>query len=214
MPKLIDLSLPVKPGMPGIAVSASHSLKKDGWNAADWSIYSHACTHADAPLHFGASPETIDAMPLELFHGPAWVAHLKNVEPKQLLTPADLGAVADHFEPGNCLLLDTGWSRFVSDAAVYRDGLPRIGEELANWCVQKEVKLLGVEPPSVADVNNLPEVRKIHLILLGARITIVEGLCNLDQLGTRCMFMALPIKLENGDGGPVRAVAYPHLPNS
>ncbi|MBC9867919.1 MAG: cyclase family protein [Opitutae bacterium] len=208
MEKLIDLSLPVGPGMHGIAVSSTHTLEKEGWNAADWSIYSHACTHADAPIHFGASPETIDRMPLELFYGPAWIAHIDNVEPRQLLMPADLGPVADSFEPGGCLLLDTGWSQYVSDPAVYRDGLPRISEALANWCVDKEVKLLGVEPPSVADVNNLAEVRKIHLILLGARITIVEGLCNLDRLGTRSMFMALPLKLQNGDGGPVRAVAF------
>ncbi len=194
--------------MHGISVSSTHTLEKDGWNASDWTLYSHACTHADAPVHFGASRETIDIMPLELFHGPAWIAHIDNVEPKQLLTTADLGAVAESFEPGGCLLLDTGWSRHVSDPTVYRDGLPRVSEELARWCVDKEVKLLGVEPPSVADVNNLAEVSKIHLILLGARITIVEGLCNLDRLGTRCRFMALPLKLENGDGGPVRAVAF------
>ena len=208
MKNLIDLTLPVGPGMHGISVSTAHTLEKDGWNASDWSIYSHSCTHADAPVHFGASQETIDIMPLELFHGPAWIAHMENVEPNQLLTPADLGAVAESFEPGGCLLLDTGWSRYVYDPTVYRDGLPRVSEELAKWCVDKEVKLLGVEPPSVADVNNLAEVSKIHLILLGARITIVEGLCNLDRLGTRCRFMALPLKLENGDGGPVRAVAF------
>ena len=208
MENLIDLSLPLKPGMPGISASSAFTLEKDGWNAADWSIYSHACTHADAPIHFGASNETIDAMPLDLFYGPAWIAHIENVEPKQLLRPADLGSIAESFQPGGCLLLETGWSKFVSDPSIYRDGLPRISEDLANWCVTKKVKLLGVEPPSVADVNNLPEVRKIHLILLRARITIIEGLCNLDQLGTRSMFMALPLKLENGDGGPVRAVAF------
>jgi kynurenine formamidase len=68
--------------------------------------------------------------------------------------------------------------------------------------------MLGVEPPSVADVNNLPEVTKIHEILLGGGITIIEGLCNLDQIKAEFVtLIALPIKYKNGDGAPARVVA-------
>lgn len=203
---LIDLTLPVRPGMRGVDVAPKYLLERDGWNAATWELYSHSGTHCDAPIHFGAHPITIDQMPLDLFCGPAWIATIENVQPNQLLTPADLGEVRDTFEPGNCLLLHTGWSDHVDNTELYRDGLPRIGEELAQWCIDKQVKLIGVEPPSVADVNNLPEVTKIHQMLLGAQITIVEGLCNLDKLGSRAEFQAFPLKLENGDGCPVRAV--------
>jgi kynurenine formamidase len=106
------------------------------------------------------------------------------------------------------LLLHTGWSRYAADLVRYRDELPRIGDELANWCVAKKVKLLGVEPPSVADVNNRAEVTRIHEILLGGNVTIVEGLANLDQLTQeRVFFAALPLKLMGGDGCPVRAFA-------
>lgn len=204
---LIDLTLPVRPGMRGVDVRPKFLLERDGWNAATWELYSHSGTHCDAPIHFGAHPITIDQMPLELFCGPAWVAHIENVQPKQLLSPSDLGAVQESFEAGGCLLLHTGWSEFVDNVEMYRDGLPRIGDELAQWCIDRKVKLIGVEPPSVADVNNLPEVTRIHRTLLGAQITIVEGLCNLDQLADTCDFQAFPLKLQKGDGCPVRAVA-------
>lgn len=204
---LIDLTLPVRPGMRGVDVRPKFLLERDGWNAATWELYSHSGTHVDAPVHFGAHPITIDQMPLDLFHGPAWVAHIEDVQPKQLLVPSDLGSIKEKFEAGGCLLLHTGWSKFVENTDIYRDLLPRISDELAQWCIDRKVKLLGVEPPSVADVNNLPEVTRIHKTLLGAQITIVEGLCNLDQLPERCDFQALPLKLENGDGCPVRAVA-------
>jgi kynurenine formamidase len=104
--------------------------------------------------------------------------------------------------------LHTGWSEHVNNPAFYRDQLPRISDELARWCVTRQVNILGVEPPSIADVNNLEEVTRIHKILLQGGVTIVEGLTNLDQItGNRVQFAAIPLRLAGGDGSPVRAFA-------
>jgi kynurenine formamidase len=74
--------------------------------------------------------------------------------------------------------------------------------------VAKRVNILGVEPPSVADVNNLEELTRIHKTLLGANITIVEGLANLSALTQeKVFFVAAPLKIEGGDGCPCRAFA-------
>jgi len=74
--------------------------------------------------------------------------------------------------------------------------------------VDRGVRLLGVEPPSVADVNNLAEVTLIHEILLAGKINIVEGLTNLESLTSdRILFGATPLKLHQSDGSPVRAFA-------
>ena len=208
MPRTIDLTLPLVPGARGVAVDPKYTLERDGWNAATWHLYSHTGTHMDAQLHFGAGPETIDTKPLTKCLGPATVVNLAPLAPRTLLTVAHLGAAANNFPAGENLLLRTDWHKHVADSAIYRDGLPRIGEELAHWCVAHRVKILGVEPPSVADVNNLPEVTRIHHILLGGGVTIVEGLAFLDQLTQpRVFFAALPLKLAGGDGCPVRAFA-------
>jgi kynurenine formamidase len=92
---------------------------------------------------------------------------------------------------------------------MFRNQLPRISPELAEWCVEKRVRILGVEPPSVADVNDLPEVTEIHRILLSGGVTIVEGLINLDQLPDNrdITFGAFPLKIQDGDGSPCRAFA-------
>ena len=205
---IVDLSLTVSPGMRGVSMTIANTLKDDGWNAANWTLYSHSGTHADAPIHFEASNQTIDQMPLLNFMGKAKVIKIDHTQPKQWLVPADLGEHAELVSAGDCLLLHTGWSLHLDDTETYRDGLPRISDELAHWLVEKGVKLIGVEAPSVADVNNLEEVDRIHKILLGAGITIVEGLCNLDLLKPEVFFMALPLKLESGDGCPVRAIAF------
>lgn len=208
MPRLIDLTLPLRPGQRGVACEPARTLERDGWNAATWHLYSHAGTHMDAQLHFGAGPETIDTKPLAQCVGPAWVVNLTPTVPRALLTVADLGPVTARFAPGDSLLLRTDWHRHVENTALYRDALPRISEELAAWCVASRVRLLGVEPPSIADVNILPEVTRIHQILLGGGVTIVEGLAHLDQLSQeKVLLLALPLKLAGGDGAPVRAIA-------
>ena len=208
MPRLVDLTLPLRPGQRGVASESARTLARDGWNAATWHLYSHAGTHMDAQLHFGAGPETIDAKPLTQCLGPAWVVNLTPTAPRALLTVTHLGAVAQSFRPGDSLLLRTDWHRQVDNSALYRDALPRIGEQLARWCVERHVRILGVEPPSIADVNDFRELTHIHQILLSGGVTIVEGLAHLDQLEqARVLFGALPLKLAGGDGAPVRAFA-------
>jgi kynurenine formamidase len=194
--------------MRGVDWEPKYTLERDGWNAATLHLYSHAGTHMDAPVHFAAGPGTIDQVPLDRCCGVARVVHLPGTRPKELLTPDHLGAVGATFRPGEVLLLATGWGRFADDPAVYRDGLPRVGEELAVWCVDRGVKLLGVEPPSVADVTNLDELTRVHTVLLGGGVTIVEGLTGLDRLRDgEGWFVAAPLPIVGSDGCPCRAFA-------
>ncbi len=204
----IDLTLSLADGQRGVAFETARSVEKDGWNARTLPLYSHCGTHMDSPLHFGVSEQTIDEFPLSDCMGKAWVVRIAGDCTRRLLTVSDLGGVAETLQPGDSLLLQTGWSHFVNEDK-YRDALPRISEELAKWCVDKGVKILGVEPPSVADVHNLEEVTRIHRILLSGGVIIVEGLTHLELLkGPTVYFMALPLKVVNGDGAPVRALAF------
>ncbi|NJN05762.1 MAG: cyclase family protein, partial [Rhodobacteraceae bacterium] len=128
---------------------------------------------------------------------------------RRVITVAHLGAVAEKFAPGESLLLRTGWFASRGESAALPRRLSRIADDLALWCVGKNVNVLGVEPPSVADVNNKEELTRIHKILLGANVTIVEGLTNLDALSQeKVFFVAAPLKIEGGDGCPCRAFAF------
>ncbi|HAV64606.1 MAG TPA: cyclase [Verrucomicrobiales bacterium] len=206
--KLIDLSLTLRPGMRGVDFETAKTVERDGWNARTLHLYSHAGTHMDAPTHFAAGPGTIDQTPLARCMGPAWVVNLDGITDKALIGVKDLGAFAERFQAGDSLLLRTGWSRHMDNPQRYRDNFPRISEDLANWCVERQVNVLGVEPPSVADVNDKVDLTRIHKILLGGNITIVEGLTNLDALTQeKVFFVAAPLKIEGGDGCPCRAFA-------
>ena len=67
-------------------------------------------------------------------------------------------------------------------------------------------KGIGIDAISIDPIDSfeLP----MHRIVLGAGLVIVENLTNLEQLIDRTFrFAALPLKYENADGAPVRAVA-------
>ena len=203
----IDLTMPYQEGIAGYAYDIARTVEKDGWNARTLHLYSHAGTHMDAPLHFGVSKDTIDEFLPSQLMGQAWVVNIPIHQSQQLITIEDLGSIANQFQVGDSLLLRTDWSQFV-ELPKYRNELPRISEGLAHWCVKNKVKMLGVEPPSVADVNNLEEVTIIHHILLKGQVIIIEGLTNLDQIQQpKVLLIALPLKIKDGDGAPARVIA-------
>jgi kynurenine formamidase len=215
MARIIDLTLTLRPGTRGYDREPKFSLARDGWNGSTMHLYSHAGTHMDAQTHFEAGAETIDQVAPERCMGPAWVVNLSGTSPRATIEVSHLREVAKRFSPGESLLLRTDWGKHINDPAIYRDGLPRVSESLAQWCVEKRVKMLGVEPPSVADVNDRAEVTRVHQILLGGDVLIVEGLTNLDQILAReVFFVALPLKPQGGDGCPCRALAIEGIPKN
>ncbi len=205
--RVIDLSLPVNAGLPGAVVTPCKTIDVNGWNATTLSLYSHAGTHMDAPVHFLRDGATLDAQDLTVCCGPARLVNLPDTAPRHLITVEDVvGAIGTVF-PGDRLLIRTDWHRRYGTPA-YRDELPRISIELARWLVEKQVALIGVEPPSVADVNNRIELTDVHQTLFRGGVVIVEGLANLDQIQhSECDFIALPLNIVGGDGCPVRAIA-------
>ncbi|CAM3429087.1 cyclase family protein [Zobellia roscoffensis] len=205
--KIIDLTLPIQSGDKGVTIDKAKTLAEDGWNATTLHLYSHSGTHMDAPLHFEVNDQTIDKIPVDRFVSEAWVVNLLGIQPKESITVAHLGAVAEKLVNGQSILLHTGWSKKVGTEE-YRDALPRISPELAHWLGEKKVNILGVEPPSVADVNNIQEVTEVHTILMKNDIIIVEGLTNLEAISqSKITLVALPLKVKNGDGAPARIIA-------
>lgn len=205
--KVIDLTLPVDGQMPGVDISIAKRLEVEGWNATTLSLYSHVGTHMDAPRHFLPEGATLDQQDLSVCVGPATVVNLAPAEPRQLITVDDLSSVLESIAPGARLLIRTDWHKRYGTPE-YRNELPRISLELAQWLVERKVAMIGVEPPSVADVNNPRELTDVHQTLFRGNVLIVEGLANLDQIKSpNIEFIALPMKIIGGDGSPVRAIA-------
>ncbi len=208
MRRVIDLSHTYEEGFPGFMQEQAKKLGTDGWNATTLHIYSHSGTHMDAPVHVEINNTGIDRIPVERFVCNCHIIRLSGIQPGQLITPEMLGDIRSSVREGEGIILNTGWSRYIHDKEMFRNRLPRISRELALWLKDRKVNLVGVEPPSVADVNNRSELYDIHCILLGAGILIIEGLTNLESIEQNTItLIVLPLKIKDGDGSPVRAIA-------
>jgi kynurenine formamidase len=86
-----------------------------------------------------------------------------------------------------------------------------------QWLVARGVKAVGYDYPPDHPVRDLVLGRQraiaseewaTHYTFFPAGIGVIEYLANLDRLDRdRVRFLALPLKLDGGDGAPARAIA-------
>jgi kynurenine formamidase len=204
--RIVDLTLTHYHGMRGVQIQPHTTITQDGYNTTTLTLYSHAGTHMDAPRHFLADGRTLDRLDLTKCVGPATVIDLAHKAPNSLITVDDLAAYQDRIGPGSRLLLRTDWDLH-AEQPDYRTSFPRIALELAVWLVDRGVWLIGLEMPSVASLQDKAELTAVHQTLLRGEVVIVECLAHLRELPPQVTFIALPLKIGQGDGSPIRAVA-------
>jgi arylformamidase len=120
--KIIDLTLTYQEGMRGVTFEVARTKSKDGWNARTLHLYSHAGTHMDAPFHFGVNDQTIEEFEVSRFICDSWVIPIEALS-RQKIKLEDLGKYVELIEPGDGVILKTGWSKYINDTK-YREELP------------------------------------------------------------------------------------------
>lgn len=179
-----------------------HTIDSLGYNIKRLTMSSHIGTHVDAPNHFLEDGKTIEDVALSKFVGEATIIDLSHKKAGSVIDVSDLMPHESSFKKDAKVLLRTDWGlEYGKDA--YFSQFPRITIAVAEWIAEKKIGLLGLETPSV----NPDDYARIHQILLGEEIVILEGLVNLKELpSTEFELIALPLKIGGGDGSPVRAI--------
>jgi kynurenine formamidase len=183
----------------------------------------HGGTHLDAPLHFGEGRHSTDQVPLERLIAHAVVIDVSAQASKDRdyrVTPEDVLAFEKahgRIAAGTIVLLRTGWSRHWPDAKAYlgddtagdasKLSFPSYGVDAARLLVeQRRTAVLGIDTASI-DYGRSTDFQ-VHRIVAAQNVPGFENLTNLDQLPPRgALVIALPMKIEGGSGGPLRAVA-------
>jgi len=167
----------------------------------------HNGTHADARFHFKTDGETIEKTALETYMGRAAVVDLAEAfsrsSEKHLITLEDLRPHSEEIAEASRLLIKTNrWK----DSTIFPKQIPVIAADVPLWLQKNGVKLLGLDLPSVDEIDS--KSLQNHHALAGAGIAIVESL-DLSGVGPGIYnFAALPLKIAGADGAPLRAVLW------
>jgi kynurenine formamidase len=226
MPKIIDLTqeiyqgMPVYPGHQKTIIWTHHTHEDTAKNFEGGFSYQsrslllsdHGPTHVDALSHLDPRPEapSIDKMVLDTFYGPATCVDVSHKKPHEYISAAEmdeaLAKSGAELRRGDILLIYTGTYNRLEGTMEYTNQYPGLDESASQWLVEQGVKAFGVDCPSPD--NPISRTYPIHMMCRAQGITHYENLANLDQLvGKRFTFAGFPLKVRDGTGSPVRAVA-------
>lgn len=168
------------------------SNMKEGalYNLTSFHMCAHNGTHIDAPYHFIDDGKKIDELDLQKLIGPCYV-YAKDGE---------LGA-----DEAEDVIKEAKSADEECAKRLLFKGKTTVTEEAAKVFASHNVSLIGNESQTVGP-EDAP--MKVHLILLGKEVVLLEGI----RLGKvpegRYILNAVPLNLGGSDGAPCRAILF------
>lgn len=200
---IIDISvtltpdLVVWPGEKHFERVPTKDIDKDGVVVSNIGFGSHTGTHIDAPKHFVKGGISIDQIDLNRLIGPCQVIEYIGEGDLTLKECVDQQITQERvlFKLGNSPLLKQ--KEFIEE---YR----ALTSEVAEFLVEGDIKLVGVDYLSVERKGS--PGHPTHIKFLKNEVVIIEGLDLENVEPGEYQLIALPLKIESGDGCPARVV--------
>lgn len=169
---------------------------------------SHLGAHVDAPSHYDPDGVSIAERALEPFLGPCVVLRV-HPGPGGLVTesmvrealPTAVPGASESLREIRRVLLATGT---FPDPTEFRTDFAALDPELIDWLAARDVTLVGIDTPSIdpARSKELPA----HAAVCRHDMNILEGVVLEAVPPGVYELIALPLRLAEFDGSPVRAV--------
>lgn len=197
--RAIQAEMAVWPGDPAFELRRTGKIAEGSpVNVSALNLGAHTGTHVDAPYHFEDGAAPLDQVDLSAYWGPAQVVTVnKQAGP---LTPADFAG----YDLGRAPRLLIHSPNSEADPNVFPSGFVHPSPELADYLGQQGVVLYGADAPSM-DPQDSKDLAGHHALQRN-NILILEGLDLSGVPDGVYELVALPLKLVDGDGSPVRAV--------
>lgn len=180
---IIDLTKELVSGMavyegdPPVVLEAFRTVEEHGYGVMRLQLSTHSGTHMDAPSHFYRGGRTIAEVSLEKLMGRAVV-----LEDFSSAVPGGVTIV----------LAKRGHLDVVRAGELLKSGIEVFGT------VHESIE----EPTDAPGMDAFP----VHQLLLGRDAVIIENL-EMSEAGQGIYgFIAMPLRINNGDGSPARVV--------
>jgi len=224
---VIQLPPPIAPSAPfSITEISRYDDRGPAWYWNNLNLGEHTGTHFDAPVHWVTGKDfkdgATDTIPVSRFVAPAVVIDCSKeaaANEKFLCEPAHIEAFEkEHgrIPDGAWVLMRTDWSKRTDPAKfqnMKEDGPNVPGPSVAciKFLVEKRnVNGWGVEAigTDAGQAFAFEPAFPAHHLMHGAKKLGLASLTNLDQLPpTGAILITAPLKIENGSGSPIRALA-------
>ncbi len=226
--KLIDLSQEIYTGAPKwpghpetkITVVATHEETVNSGRFTDNYSYTaekiemstHGTTHVDSISHIDPSEgaPSIDKIPLEQFYTGAICLDLTHVPPKTYYTVKMIQDALDKhgltIQKGDTVLLYSGHYKRTWGTPAWLTDYPGLNRESAEYIYGQGAINIGQDAPShdCSQTTGFPA----HQVCREMQTLNIENLGDLQPVaGKRFQFIGFPLKIRNGSGSPIRAVA-------
>ncbi len=218
--RIHDVSLPIGPDLliwpdnpPAEVIPRLRMAKGDGANVSELRIGTHTGTHVDPPVHFIDGAPGIDRVDLDILIGEATVADLRGVPGP--VGPAELDALGVGQDVVRLLLRTDNsaiWHQRGGDGGPppFPERYVALSPEGARWIVDRSIRLVGIDFLSI-EQRGAPG-HPTHRTLLEDGVVIIEGL-DLSSIEPGVYrLVCMPLRIEDGDGGPARAALIEEAP--
>lgn len=234
--RLVDLAPRIETDMPRMSVHPdikvihdARSHERHGYYAQTLLMSEHHGAHVDAPIHVHAemADATIENVALDQLIGPYKKYDLGRLDPQpgQLITRAQLRTEEQRvgFSPtrGDIVMVDFGWSRYYlpndpdwERRKYWADFNAGLAEDACDYLASKEIKAICSDTVAcdIAIVGGEIQSEFGHrTYFLPNGILICEGFQNLGGLPPQGLLLALPLRIADGSGSPLRPVALIEL---
>src|SRR5438128_2090412 len=206
--KIHDVSLVLRPDMvtwPGEPAPRIEPLKRiargDSNNVSIITLGDHTGTHVDPPLHFIEGGNTVDKLPLDALVGPCRVIAF---EGQGHISGDWLDGAKIPKDEDRPLFKTPNSARWSDATAPFTRDFNTLNASAAKWCVDHNVKLVGIDYLSIEPQGPEKAGYPVHNTLLRAGVVIVE---TLDLRGIEpgeYELVCAPLKIKDGDGAPAR----------
>ena len=200
----IDEHIQVFPDSPKVNILQWSNFDNHKFASEVLFFSTHVGTHVDAPYHFQKHGMTVEKIPLNRLTITENIKVLK-IE-KEDDEKIEVNDLRNHtIMKNDTILINTNW---VLNRALdkYFNKNPGLSETAAKYLAEAEINLVGIDGPSIDPATD--HDYNSHRIFSANGIPIIENLINLDKLlNKKFTFVALPLKLKNCSGSPVRALA-------